>query len=88
VQKYLGAIGIISAVDGCNGAIHVLLSGLDVPSTRYERCCVGKRDATQHRRLATDERQQVGIDLIGVGGRHAVGEAWIGLKSAVLQQFR
>jgi hypothetical protein len=35
--------------------------------------------------LAFDENQQVGIDGIGIGGRHAVRKAHIGFQGAVLQ---
>jgi hypothetical protein len=35
--------------------------------------------------LASDESQQVGIDGIGLRGRHAVRKALVGFQGAVLQ---
>src|SRR6202140_7622 len=37
--------------------------------------------------LVSDERQQVGVDGIGIRGRHAVREALVGLQRAVLEQL-
>jgi hypothetical protein len=44
-----------------------------------------RRKAKERKSLASDESQQVGIDGIGLGGRHAVRKAPIGFQGAVLQ---
>ncbi len=51
-------------------------AGADDPS-RTGRAC----------RSAADEGEQVGVDHVGCGGRHAVREARIGLERAVLKQL-
>ena len=53
----------------------------------HRQSAAGALGTSRLTRLAFDERQQVGIDRVRFGGRHAVREALVGFQGRVLQQL-